>query len=293
MFSTPEKRWRQGAERWAKPARALFQPARYAVDVISTDQARRFITTHHYSRTMPAVRLCVGLFLDAGVHGAQLVGAAAFSVPAQAAVVPRYTGLGQAEGVELGRFVCLDEEVPYNGESWFLSRALDLVQRHKSVRSIVSYSDPMERRDAGGLLTKGAHVGQIYQATNALHCGRTSPRWVWLTRAGQVVSERALSKIRAGDVGRDYAAAQLVAAGADPRRPGECPRAWLSRVLQAPTFRRVRHPGQIVYVIPLDKAAKAAALSANPDPAPYPKLSQLRQAPVWYQPSLFTPERSL
>ena len=58
------------------------------------------------------------------------------------------------------------------------------------------------------------------------------------------------SKIAGGEVGWEPAAARLVSAGADPRRAGEEPRAWLARVL--PTFTRLKHPGNHAYVWRLD-----------------------------------------
>jgi hypothetical protein len=40
--------------------------------------------------------------------------------------VPKYTGLEALAGVDLGRFVLLDQ-VEANGESWFLGRAFELL----------------------------------------------------------------------------------------------------------------------------------------------------------------------
>jgi len=110
------------------------------------------------------------------------------------------------------------------------------------------------------MVTPG-HVGQVYQALNACYLGRAAARKLYLDGEGRTISERALSKIRAGDVGWQPASARLVAAGADPRRPGEEPGVWLARVL--PTFRAVKHPGNHAYVWRW-KGAKLAGL-------PYPR----------------------
>ena len=257
-----DKRWDRRRETWPHPD-VTFNPRGYAVDVVDEAAARAFVLNHHYSASFPAARLSIGLF-----DGRSLAGVAVFSVPMQQAVVPRYSGLSAGEGVELGRFV-LSESVAFNGETWFLARAFRLLQREKGARVVVSYSDPMERSTDAGILTKPAHFGTIYQAHNAVFAGRAAARWLWLDRHGQVVSERALSKIRNAEVGHAYAARRLEAAGADPRGRHEDPRTWLDRVLRAPVFRRIRHPGNFAYAFGLDRSAKAA-IAATVDAQPYP-----------------------
>ena len=266
------KRWLYREERWVARGEVI-RPAEFGVDVLSERMSRALILEHHYSGSFPAARLSVGLFRKTGVSTSRVVGTAVFSVPIQAASITRYSGLLPSQGVELGRFVCTPD-VAFNGETWFLRRALALLRQVKpEVRAVVSYADPMERRTVEGLLTKAAHAGQIYAAHNAVFAGRAKPRWLWLDRNGQVVSERALSKIRAQHQGHAYAERQLVTAGADPRRYGEEPAAWLERVLRAPTFRRLRHPGNFVFVFGLDRQAKAGVLVANGGNRPYPKVS--------------------
>src|SRR3546814_12350961 len=82
-----------------------------------------------------------------------------------------HCGCEPQAGVELGRFVCL-EEVAFNGESFFLARALRvLVAEKREVRSVLSYADPLERRDIlTGIVTKPAHAGQIYQEIGRASC---------------------------------------------------------------------------------------------------------------------------
>lgn len=268
-----DKRWQNREERWLPPeGRDLFRPGEFSVDIIDTLKAKTLVEQHHYSRSFPASRLSVGLFQNAGAGVSQLVGVAVFSVPMQAATVPRYTGLEGWQGVELGRFLCLPS-VAFNGETWFLARAFSLLRSEKAdVEGVVSYADPMERRSQCGLLTKPAHAGQIYQASNATFAGRAAARWVWLDRQGQVVSERALAKIKAQHAGHGYAERQLLAAGADARRRGEEPRDWLSRVLVEPVFRRVRHPGNYAFVFGLTRQATATIRRIAGGTVPYPRL---------------------
>ncbi|MFC5358118.1 hypothetical protein [Azospirillum himalayense] len=276
-----DKRWQNRRERWAPPeSRDLFRPAEFGVDIAEERAARDLVCRHHYSGSFPAARLSIGLYRKTGVAPAALVGVAVFSVPMQGAAITRYTGLSPVNGVELGRFVCTPE-VAFNGETWFLRRALPILRAEKGVAAVLSYADPMERTTAGGELTKPAHVGQIYQAHNATFAGRAAARWLWIDRNGQVVSPRALSKIRMQERGHAYAERQIIATGADARRPGEEPSDWLRRVLREPTFRRVKHPGNFAYVFGLTREARTTIKLANPTPLPFPRLRHVaRQQPA-------------
>lgn len=201
------------------------------------------------------------------------MGVAVFSVPMQAAAIPRYTGFALTIGVELGRFVLLPE-VAFNGETWFLRRAFKALAQEKGgpqgVRAIISYADPLERRDAAGVLLKPAHAGQIYMAHNALYAGRSSSQYLWLARTGQVLSRRTLNKIVREEQGQAYATRQILAAGTPPREPLEPPKAWLGRVLPL-IATRIRHPGNHVFAFGLDDLARAQVRAANAGGQPYPK----------------------
>lgn len=260
-----DKRWRHRRERWVTPEQH-FRPAGYSVDVIPEEAARRFVETHHYAGSLPVTRLCVGLF---GPR-ARLAGVAVFSVPMAQAVLARWTGLGNDGAVELGRFVC-DDNVAFNGESFFLARAIPALVREKGTRAILSFADPMERHDAAGLLTKRAHWGTCYQATNALFAGRSTPRTLHLTRDGTVLSERMLSKVRTEDRGWRYGAQQLRDAGAPPRRHGETLASWVRRSLREGPFQRVRHRGNLAYLFGTDAAERRRLADLHGGGQPYPE----------------------
>lgn len=265
-----DKRWRAREERWVRPDRPVFDPAGFGVEAMPGAReahARAFVAEHHYSGTYPASRLAVGLFRKDGPCAAvRLVGVSVFSMGIPCAVA-KHTGMPGLAGIECGRFVCLPE-VAYNGETWFQARAFAALQAEKTeVRSVLSYADPLERRSAAGELCKPAHSGTIYRAGNAVYVGRARGGPIYLTRDGKTINRRTITKIQAGDTGGPDGERVIVAAGAEPRRVGEDPRAWLARVLVEPTFRRLNHPGNLSYVFGLDREAKqTAALRAQPFP---------------------------
>jgi len=249
-----------------RPAGELFEPTRYGVELIDSDKvARAFVTTHHYSGSYPAARCRVGLY-----RMRELVGVAVFSVPMSNAALQKHCGTTDA--VELGRFVLLDD-VRANGETWFLARAFRALRAAKpGIRAVLSYSDPIRRVAADGSVVLPGHVGTIYQAANGRHTGRSKPATHWLDRRGMILSPRALSKIRNDHRGRDYAAAQLVAAGAPARAAHEDGRAWVTRALTDGPFRRFRHPGNLAYVWPVGRGARATRREF-PTARPYPKTA--------------------
>ncbi len=212
---------------------------------------------HHYSGSFPAARARVGLY-RAGVG---LVGIAVFSQPASEAVLPKY--LGAASGVELGRLVLLDD-VPANGETWFAARAFRIAKALLGIEAVLSFSDPHERTTAEGVVVKPGHVGTIYQALGGRYLGRSNRATQLLDPYGRVISPRALSKVRTGVRGRDYAERQLLLAGAPVRREHEDGAAWVKRCLVEAPWRRVRHPGNHAYGWSLSTSVAITAIGPSP-----------------------------
>lgn len=254
------QRWRNHRTLY-RPAGEPIDPRRYAVDVLDSDNlAREFVRAHHYSGTFPAARARVGLF-----HDLDLVGVAVFSVPCNKATIPAYApDLEPNEGVELGRFVLLDE-VPANGETWFLARAFRLLREVKrDVRMVLSYSDPVERRSLSGELVLPGHVGTIYQAFNGAYLGRSRAETHIVDADGRVLNRRSLSKIRNQERGHDAAYRRLLAAGAPERKRGEDPADYVTRATSS--FRKLRHPGNHVYTWAFDRGVRFSRPSQ-----PFPK----------------------
>lgn len=242
------QRWRGGRASY-RPAGELFDPSRARVEVLDDDAtAKSFVTREHYSRSYPAARFRVGLFVKNPFEAEKLAGVAVMSVPITNAVIPAwFPGLEASQGVELGRFVLLDE-VPANAESWFQARALKALKRAMpQIRAVVSYCDPVARTDTEGQVIFKGHLGTLYLAGNATRLGRSSPRTLKLLPSGHVASERALSKIRNDECGAGYALKQLIDAGAPARALHESGRAYVERLENEQFFRPLRHPGNAVF----------------------------------------------
>lgn len=257
------QRWRERRDTY-RPAGEVFNPHAHEVASIPDDTtAKRFVVAHHYSGTYPAARFRFGLYERTG----ELVGVAVYSVPMTAAVLRPFDA--QA-AVELGRLVLLDH-VRANAESWFIAETFRRL-RGLGIEGVVSFSDPEPRTDARGVEVFRGHVGTVYQALNATYQGRATPRTLRLLPNGAVLSDRALSKIRARERGWEYAVGQLVAHGAAEPRVLEDLRAWLPREIARVTTTR-RHHGNHRYLWALDRAARRLLPTARP----YPKFEARTQ----------------
>jgi hypothetical protein len=256
------QRWQDRASHW-RPAGELIDTRSFEVAPLGRVEAKAFTTRHHYSGTFPADRFRFGIW-----RGPALVGVAVFSQPVNDRALRPLPGAA-IESVELGRFVLLDE-VPGNGETWFLGRAFDLLRREGLV-GVVSFSDPVPRRTAAGAPVMPGHVGRIYQAHNGVYVGRGAPQTLRLLPDGTAFSPRAATKIRKLERGWRYAVAQLERHGAarfDVERlapDADARRAWVAAALVS-TTRPLRHRGNHKYVWPLDRRARRALPPALPFP---------------------------
>jgi hypothetical protein len=268
MLVNGVQRWRSGRSCY-RPAGETIDPRHYEVGSIVGDAlAKAFVTAHHYSGSYPAARERFGLF-----QAGKLVGVAVFSIPMAGAVLD-ILPCPREQAVELGRFVLVDQ-VPSNGESWFVARCFELL-RGAGYSGVVSFADPVERRDQAGNVVKRGHIGIIYQGTNGVYTGRSSARTLRLLPDGSVFSDRAASKLRSREKGWRYALEQLVAQGARSPRPEEDLTTWLSEV-RATVTTSLRHPGNHRYVWALDRVGKKHLLPhlarRGIQPLPYPKIT--------------------
>lgn len=276
MNTTHVQRWRERRDSY-RPAGEPIAADRYGVELLSERDARAFVVGHHYSASFPAARLSVGLMRARGMFWSpELVGVATFSVGVQhAGAMRRWCAVGPDHGVELGRFVLVDD-VEANGETWFLRRAFDvLTQALPEVRAVLAYSDPIPRTALDGTRVLPGHIGNIYQAFNGRFVGRSSRRILHLDPAGRVVNGRTLTKIRKGETGAGPAVDALVRVGAPAPRRDEDPAAWVERALREGPFRRLPHAGNYAYVWPVGHAARAAARALPKAAGPYPKRDRV------------------
>lgn len=265
-----DQRWSEGREFRLPHDQEIFRDnKRYSVDRVPARMAKAFVEAHHYCPTWPTSVVAVGLWYDQ-----QLVGLANFGIPVNEASIPHWSGLSPREGLELNRFVLLPS-VPWNGESWFLARAIKGLATSTAAKVVLSYSDPVERVSRAGQLIMPGHIGTIYQASNAIYAGRSAARVKWFASNGALLESRAMSKFSTGAMGADYAERALREATGVIREAGETPKAYLDRLKQYVT--RFRHPGNLVYLLPIEPKLRKTLEDRYPF-AGYPKGNVLLRA---------------
>lgn len=262
------QRWNDRRDSY-RPAGEVINPADYDVTAILDAQVpKAFVERHHYSGTYPAARFRYGLYRQG-----ELVGVAVYSHPCSDRVLTKVFPVADdpTQAVELGRFVLLDQ-VPGNGETFFLARTFDLL-RSSGIVGVVSFSDPMPRSTADGRVILGGHVGTIYQAHNGVYLGRGDARTLHILPDGRSFNHRAAQKIRRRESGWKYAAEQLEVHGAAPLTESMDSVEWLSTWLGRLT-RPMRHRGNHKYCWPIDKAIRKHL----PKSLPYPKKTDAEAA---------------
>lgn len=260
------QRWRDRRTHFLRPD-SVIDPDEFSVGCITTQVAAAFVRDHHYLGSLPVCRMSVGLYRNAK-PASRLVGVACFSVPVNSAAIPLHTGLSPKAGVELGRFVLLDE-VAANGETYFLRRAFRLLRASKpDLEAVTAYSDPMPRIGPDGSTILPGHCGGIYAAySQRTYRGQRPRRKELLTPDGHVFPSRAISKIRNAESGSGYATDLLVSRGA-PRPTGHDLRSWFDGLVASGFLTARWHPGVHAYAFALTMKARLAARSIPSPPPP-------------------------
>lgn len=266
MLTDRNQRWRDRRESFV-PGASIIDPNHYAVEPLRTTEAKRFIETHHYLATYPVARFAAGLYRKTGPAAqSELAGVAVFAEPSTSAVVTKHTGLEPQQGTTLARFILLND-VAGNGETFFLSRAIQLLRQAKpAIIGMASFSDP-----------NNGHIGQVYQAASARHVAVTKPRYGYHI-AGLSIADRTISKIANEESGADGAIRRLVDMGCPPPRSQEALRTWLERLQAGGSIQRMKRQPLFVYSFAFTKAAKAK-LRQLPT-LPYPTIHALRALPA-------------
>jgi hypothetical protein len=177
------QRWRGRAHTWRHRSEGGFDARRYEVELLDEKRSKLFVLEHHYSSSFPAAKTRFGL-VDTSGGERRLCGVAVFGIPVSQAVLTRSLPdlVPFQESLECSRFVLTDDcPAP---ESWFLARCFEELLI-LGVRGIVSFADPVPRRDTSGALIAVGHIGIIYQATNAHYLGRATARTVKLCRTAR------------------------------------------------------------------------------------------------------------
>lgn len=264
------QRWEEGRTRW-RPAGETIRPSEYDVEEIQSDNiAREFVEQHHYSGDFPSAR-----FRFALCHHGRRVGMAVFSHPVNDRTLTNVFPCHRLEATELGRFVLLDE-VPGNGETFFLARTFEALRKKeivdrktghelRGILGVVSFSDPMPRLTMEGRVVMPGHVGTIYAAHNGVYLGRADGRKLHLLPDGRVFNHRTEQKIRKLEQGWEGGVRELQSYGAGPM--SDDPAAWLDRWLPAVT-RPLKHMGNHKYCWPLNRRMRPFL----PGSLPYPKV---------------------
>lgn len=158
---------------------------------IATREAARIVVANHYLHRKPPVSHAYGLQVD-GVT----LGVVTFGTPPSRHLQMGACPSGPSKVIELNR-LWVDDSLPTNTESWFVSRALKLLPP----RIVVSYADPVF-----------GHLGYIYRALNFYYAGwtdmdRKTPRYDYLPadpathtrdafRNGYVEKRRRVAKVK-------------------------------------------------------------------------------------------------
>ena len=134
------------------------------IAVIDSRTAAQLVVAKHYLHRRPPIIHAFGLY----VHG-RLLGVVTYGTPASRHLQMGACPSDPSKVIELNR-LWLDDALPTNSESWFVSRTLRMLPS----RIVVSYADPL-----------WGHFGYIYRALNFRYAGwtdmdRKTPRYDYI-----------------------------------------------------------------------------------------------------------------
>jgi hypothetical protein len=151
---------------------------RCTVQPVNYDTARTVLEEAHYLRKPGSTQVALGIYADNVIGGVITFGTIA---TAKAICGPDHA----LKVLELTRLTCY-EFMPKNSESWLISQAFKWLRKNRpDIHVIVSYADP-----------SAGHNGTIYQATNWLYTGMSTPNKVWITETGEQIHTRGAFDVR-------------------------------------------------------------------------------------------------
>jgi len=126
---------------------------------ITRNDYKSWLLHKHYAHRIPSISYAFGLYYD------KLEGVCTFGTPSSSTLRAGLCGLKHIDLVlELNR-LCLNDGLPHNTASYFVSKCLKELPKPSI---IVSYSD----------ISQG-HTGYVYQALNFLYTGLSAKRTDW------------------------------------------------------------------------------------------------------------------
>lgn len=138
------------------PVMPVLDVSRCEARLINHETAARMVETYHYAHRVPSIVVAVGMFVDE-----VLAGVCTYGIPPAPEVQGACGEEYKQNTIELNRLFVFDE-VGKNGESWLIGQSFKLMPNNYFV--LISYADKGQN-----------HTGYIYQATNWLYTGLSSP----------------------------------------------------------------------------------------------------------------------
>jgi hypothetical protein len=142
----------------------IIADVRAFISPLDAKRAARLVIAHHYLHRRPPISHAFGLHVEG-----KLLGVVTYGVPASRHLQKSACPSNPDLVLELNR-LWLDDSLPRNSESWFVSRTIHMLPP----RIIVSYADPL-----------WGHVGIVYRALNFHYAGwtdmdRKTPRYDYI-----------------------------------------------------------------------------------------------------------------
>lgn len=154
------KRREKATKTYTIPDTIVGDMSSFSVDRLPAKVGKEFIKIYHYSHGIHNGPMTYGLFDGVG----NLIGTCAFATPCSENVRSSVFGPnGKGHVTELHRLAIYPNNSPKGTATWFIARALKLLQEDKPhIRAIISFADSSQ-----------GHRGVIYRASNFLYCGMT------------------------------------------------------------------------------------------------------------------------
>ena len=129
---------------------------------------REFCRRWHYTNSGGSASWNYGLF-----DGDVLVGVVAYNLPTREACAAVFGQEHLSHVAHMGRLVCA-EDAPRNSESHLIAGSLKRLHQSQGFWAVLTYA----AQDEG-------HIGYVYQATNAIYTGTSSPKPYYLDADGR------------------------------------------------------------------------------------------------------------